>query len=137
MNTNDIKESKKRRLLFSVTAADCRWDYYRGSGAGGQKRNKTSSAARCTHVASGAMGCAEDGRSQLHNKQMAFRRMVDTKKFQVWMKLEKAKRLGIEAEIERDVELAMRDRNLKVEIKDESGLWKQVDVNAPLSEKEE
>jgi hypothetical protein len=83
------------------------------------------------------MGCAEDGRSQLHNKQMAFRRMVDTKKFQAWMKLEKAKRLGIEAEIERDVELAMRDRNLKVEIKDESGLWKQVDVNAPLSEKEE
>ena len=137
MNTNDIKESKQRRLLFSVTAADCRWDYYRGSGAGGQKRNKTSSAVRCTHKASGASGQAEDGRSQLHNKQMAFKRMAETKKFATWLKIERAKKLGIEAEIQHQVELDMRDKNLRVEIKDQKGLWKQVGVNEPLNDQED
>ena len=53
-----------KKLLFSVTAADCRFDYYRGSGKGGQKRNKTSSAVRCTHIASGAVGASDDTRSQ-------------------------------------------------------------------------
>lgn len=137
MNTSDIKENKQRRLLFSVTAADCRWDYYRGSGAGGQKRNKTSSAVRCTHKESGAVGQAEDGRSQLHNKQLAFKRMSDTKKFMIWLKIERAKRLGIESEVQHQVELDMRDKNLKVEVKDEKGLWKEVEVNAPLNDKEE
>ena len=56
-----------RELLFSVTAKDCRFDYYRGSGAGGQHRNKTESAVRCTHLASGAVGQAED-----HREQQAF-----------------------------------------------------------------
>ena len=59
---------KERKLLFSVTAKDCDWDYYRGSGAGGQKRNKTSNAVRCTHKDSKAVGKAEDTRSQLQNK---------------------------------------------------------------------
>ena len=66
----------EKKLLFSVTAKDCRWDYYRGSGKGGQKRNKTSSAVRCTHTASGAVGKAEDTDSQVKNKKLAFTRMA-------------------------------------------------------------
>jgi len=31
---------KERKLLFSVTAKDCRWDYFKGTGAGGQKKLK-------------------------------------------------------------------------------------------------
>ena len=34
--------TEERKPLFSVTAKDCNWDYYRGSGSGGQKKNKTS-----------------------------------------------------------------------------------------------
>ena len=50
-----------KTLLFSVTAGDCKWDYYRGTGSGGQKKNKTSNCVRCTHTASGAVGKSEDG----------------------------------------------------------------------------
>ena len=97
----------EKKLLFSVTAKDCRWDYYRGSGKGGQKRNKTSNAVRCTHSASGAVGQAEDTDSQKKNKQLAFKRMAETSEFKSWHKLEAARHSGqlarIEAEIDREL----------------------------------
>ena len=40
-----------KELLFSVTAADCDWQYIRGTGPGGQKRNKTETKVRCVHRA--------------------------------------------------------------------------------------
>ena len=61
----------------NVTEKDLRIDYYRGSGAGGQKKNKTSSACRIVHVPTGLMACAEDSRSQGQNKRNAFRRLAD------------------------------------------------------------
>ena len=78
---------KKREKLFSVTAADCRWIAKRGSGKGGQKRNKTSNAIQCFHDPSGAMGESEDGRDQSLNKRKAFERMTSTPEFQSWLKL--------------------------------------------------
>ena len=119
----------KKVLLFSVTAKDCDWDYYRGSGAGGQKKNKTSSAVRCTHKASRAVGQAEDTRSQFQNKKLAFRRMAETEKFKIWIKIEKSKRLGIEAQKEQDTERAMHSSNLRIETK-EDGKWVEVDKNS-------
>lgn len=79
---------RKRTLLFSVTADDCEWQFFKGSGNGGQKRQKTSSGARCTHASSGAMGQATDTRSQLQNKKLAFKRMVETPEFKTWLDLE-------------------------------------------------
>ena len=49
-----------REKLFTLTAKNFRWDYFRGSGKGGQKRNKTSSGVRCTHEESGAVGQSHD-----------------------------------------------------------------------------
>jgi protein subunit release factor B len=118
-----------KELLFSVTADDCRFDYYRGSGAGGQKRNKTSSAVRCTHLASGAVGQAEDHRSQHENKRLAFIRMAETRKFKGWHRTEIARLTGELAEIETRVDTAMRDHNLLVE-KKVDGLWKPFDSEA-------
>ena len=112
----------ERELLFSVTASDCRFDYYRGSGKGGQKRNKTSSAVRCTHVASGAVGQSEATRSQLQNKQAAFRKMADSKRFQAWHKMEIARRCGRVDLAERATDMAMLPSNLRVEVKDQ-GRW--------------
>ncbi len=110
-------------LLFSVTAKDCRFDYYRGSGKGGQKKNKTSSAVRCTHIASGAVGQAEDTRSQPQNKRLAFERMAHTAKFKTWHKIEVARRLGHEQQIKERVEELMQPHYIRVEVKDEKGLW--------------
>ncbi len=106
-----------RELLFSVTVKDCRWDYFRGSGKGGQKRNKTESAVRCTHAASGAVGQSDDTRSQHKNKRTAFLRMAETSKFKAWHKLEVARRTGDGQKIKDAVDDAMRPWNLCVEIK--------------------
>lgn len=60
-----------------VTEKDLRIDYYRGSGNGGQKKQKTSSACRIVHIPTGLMACAEDSRSQTQNRKNAFRRLAD------------------------------------------------------------
>ena len=112
-----------RELLFSVTRKDCKWDYYRGSGAGGQHRNKTDSAVRCTHVASGAIGRSEDTRSQVQNKVTAFKRMAGTEQFKAWHKIEIARRMGRHIDVNGAVDRSMSDRNLRVDFKDEHGRW--------------
>ncbi len=78
---------KERKKLFSITAADCKWDVFRGSGNGGQKKQKTSSGVRCTHEPSGAVGHATDHREQSVNRRSAFERMIATDEFKSWMEL--------------------------------------------------
>lgn len=109
--------------MFSVAAHDCRWEYFRGSGAGGQHRNKTSSAVRCTHEPSGAVGEAEDSRSQHDNKVLAFGRMARSDKFRIWLKVDAARRFGYDAAARDAVEKAMTPHLLRIEVKDESGRW--------------
>ena len=104
-----------KEVLFTVTADDCDWDYIRGSGPGGQARNRTASKVRCVHRASGAMGISDETRSQHDNKRSAFRKMAETKEFKSWHKIETAKRMGNLVSIEDNVNMAMRDHNLKVE----------------------
>lgn len=60
----------------------------RGSGPGGQHRNKSYTGVRITHPSSGAIGEATDSRSHETNKRNAFRRMYETLEFQIWMDLQ-------------------------------------------------
>ena len=55
--------------------AQCEVDRYRASGPGGQHRNKTDSAVRLRHRATGVSAIGEDSRSQLENKAAAVRRL--------------------------------------------------------------
>src|SRR3954454_21175841 len=55
--------------------AQCEVDTYRASGPGGQKRNKTSSAVRIRHPASGLIVIAEESRSQHENRAKALKRL--------------------------------------------------------------
>lgn len=111
----------KREKVFSLTKSDFRWDYYRGSGAGGQKRNKTENCCRCTHMLSGATGKSEEGRSKEQNKKRAFRRMAESDTFQKWCRIEAARQLGQLKDIERKVNKEMR-QNVRVEYR-MSGKW--------------
>lgn len=107
--------------ILSITAADCRWEYFRGTGAGGQKRNKTSNCVRVTHDPSGAVGEARDSRSQRTNREVAFHKMAESAAMQKWIRLEVARRTGKLLEINEAVDRAMR--SVKVEGKDENGRW--------------
>ena len=119
-----------KELLFSVTATDCDWSYTRGTGKGGQKKNKTSSAVHCMHRPSGAHGYSEASRSQLDNKREAFRKMAETKEFKNWHRLETAKRTGKLIEIEAAVEQGLKEAI--VEVKDSEGRWVRVERDAKL-----
>lgn len=65
--------------LLALPEADllrqCRVDFYKSGGPGGQKRNKTSSAARVVHLASGIEGHSADFRSQAENRARALHRL--------------------------------------------------------------
>lgn len=63
------------RLDDEALLAHCSVDTYRGSGPGGQKRNKTDSAVRVRHQPSGLSGQAADSRSQHDNRRRALRRL--------------------------------------------------------------
>lgn len=114
---------KKKELLFSVTAKDLEFQAIRGSGPGGQNRNKVATAIRCIHPPSGAQGYSCDHNSQHRNKRIAFRRMAESKKFQDWVRMEAARRTGELAEIEHKVEKSMKPENLLFEVHDEKGRW--------------
>jgi peptide chain release factor 1 len=125
--------SKNKEILFKVTADDCRWDYFKGSGNGGQNKQKTSSGVRCTHLASGAVGQSTESRSQFQNKKAAFARMTQTDKFRIWIKMETARRCRDEAaerqeaaRIERYLEHALKDENISTQVKI-NGDWVEVD----------
>ena len=64
-----------RLLSDDALLAQCRWDQYRGSGPGGQKRNKTSNTVRLTHGPSGVAVTAGESRSLVENKLHALRRL--------------------------------------------------------------
>lgn len=110
-----------KEKLFSVTADDCDWKPLKGSGAGGQKRNKTESGMRCTHRASGAVAECEEHREQSRNKREAFKKMSNTETFKKWLDLEIKLKSGQLAVIEQEVEMSLRQ--VKCEIKDENGRW--------------
>lgn len=116
---------RKREKLFTVTIHDCRVDTYRGSGAGGQNRNKRDTAVRITHVPSGAVGRCEEQRNQLQNKKVAFRRMAETKEFKTWTHMEASRQSGALEEIRLKVDREMR--KVRVDVRDENGMWKEED----------
>ena len=59
----------------TVRKSDLRIDYYRGSGPGGQHRNKTDSACRITHLPTGTVAQSEEHKKQGQNKKAAFERL--------------------------------------------------------------
>lgn len=116
---------KEKTLLFSVTRDQCIWQNFTVGGHGGSGKDTSNTGVRCIHKLSGAVGEGREERSQLANRQSAFRKMAGSTQFKVWLKMETARRLG-QPSVEALVDNAMRDSNLRVEVKNNSGNWEAV-----------
>lgn len=108
-----------KELLFSVPKNDFIIQTFRSGGKGGQNQNKVETGVRIIHKYSDAVGESREQRSQLQNKQTAFRRLVETKEFKSYLRLRSAqenkKEKDINKIIEERVNEMMKDENLKVE----------------------
>lgn len=108
-----------RELLFSVTKKDLVVTHLRCGGAGGQHRDKTSNGTRISHPASGASVKVTESRSQHENTRTALRRLVQTPKFQLWLKIKTGE---LDAASEK---FTMSPENLRIEGR-ERGEWRAI-----------
>ena len=76
------------RLSDPALLAQCAVDRLRGPGPGGQKRNKTESAIRLRHAATGLAAMAGESRSQPENKARALRRLRERIAFDLRQRVE-------------------------------------------------
>lgn len=103
--------------FLSVTVKDCDVAHFRSGGPGGQNQNKRDTGTRIRHRASGAVGESREHRTQLENTKAAWRRMVASHTFRLW--------LGCALLEERPEDMVVRmmaPENLKIETR-EDGRW--------------
>lgn len=120
MSASNCLNMVSKEPLFSVTRDDCDWQTFRSGGPGGQNQNKVETGVRCIHRASGASAESRTHNSQHANKQAAFRRMAESARFKLWLKIETGRRLGHKS-IDTVVNEMMAAGNLKIEVRTEEG----------------
>jgi len=110
-----------RKKILTLSRKDFRVDTFRGSGPGGQHRNKTDSAVRITHTESGAVSESKTEKSQHQNRKKAFHKLPNNPKFKLWLS-RKIHEISTGKTIEERVEESFHHENLKIESK-KDGKW--------------
>jgi protein subunit release factor B len=105
-----------RERVLRITIKDCETQTFRAGGKGGQNQNKRDTGVRIIHHPSGARGESREGRGQLENKKLAFRRMAESVAFRIWVAEMHMKLPPIEDVVDE----MMQPENLKVEVRQAS-----------------
>jgi hypothetical protein len=111
-----------KELLFSITKKDLKIDFFSGTGAGGQHRNKHQNCCRIHHFVSGASATGQSNRNRQSNIREAMLGLVKHPKFKVWHSSRIAE-ITSGKTIDEIINKQMQEKNLKIEVKDESGKW--------------
>lgn len=111
-----------RERIYCLTKDDFVLQTYKGSGAGGQHRNKRETGVRIIHPNSGAKGESCEHKSQLQNRKAAFRRMLEHPKFKMWHSVQLYE-YDQGRSIQKEVDEMMEAKYLRVEVKDDFGRW--------------
>ncbi|MBJ80637.1 MAG: peptide chain release factor-like protein [Myxococcales bacterium] len=72
-----LDDLEQRLVALGIRADDLEWSFVRARGAGGQKVNKTSSAAILKYLPTGKIYRSEKSRSQAENRFFAKRQLVE------------------------------------------------------------
>ena len=103
-----------KEKLLTLTRDNFEWEYFCGSGNGGQNRNRRKTCVRVIHPPSGAVALGTEEREQGRNKQIAFKRICKHPLFTSWLK-GLLRKQPTEKQIEAQVDEAMKEGNLKIE----------------------
>lgn len=115
---------KERKLLFSITKDQFEEQHFTAKPIGGGGGNTSNTGIRLIHKSSGAVGEGREYRSQSQNKKAALERLVKTKEFKSWHKLECAKRLHefipetpeqIKERVDKMVDDGLKNGTIKIE----------------------
>ena len=110
-----------KELLFSITKKDFIIQYFSGTGAGGQYRNRHPNCVRIQHKDSGVTATGQSNRNRQSNLKEAFNNLINHPKFKIWHN-QKIKEHLENKTLKEIVEDMMEPENLKIEIK-EDGKW--------------
>lgn len=110
---------KDQKPFFSLTKKDFEIQTFAAGGPGGQHQNTANTGVRIIHRDSGARGESREYRSQHQNKMAAFKRLVATPKFKIWLNRQVWHRGMLP---EQQVAKDMDRKNLRVEGK-QDGKW--------------
>lgn len=119
------------QLLFSVTKKDFEMQTFTVPGPGGGGKDTSKTGVRLIHKASGAVGEGREHRSVLKNREGAFTRLVNSKKFKDWHRIECARRMGkpvpeteeqIRARVDRMIDEGLKDGTIKVKYFEDGGV---------------
>ena len=115
----------KKELLFSIIKKDIKIEYFSGTGAGGQHRNKHQNCVRLHHPDSGIIVTGQSNRERKANLRDAFANLVKHPKFRLWYNC-KIQEVLTGKRLEDIVDEMLTPENLKIEVKKDEK-WTAVD----------